>query len=152
MSNNTDYSSIGRLQLEEEHKQMFNNLNNTQARCNELLEENRNFKLSDLNYLRDDAKETAIAHGFTEASVGEDIALMHSELSEALEDYRAGKPVDVVSYTDKGKPIGLPTEMADVIIRILHFCGKHNIDIKKVVLEKIAYNKTRSFKHGNKKI
>lgn len=41
-----------------------------------------------LNKLRDEALRIATAHGFTGSTVGEDIALMHSELSEALEDHR----------------------------------------------------------------
>jgi len=36
-------------------------------------------------------EKIAKEHGFKDASIGEDIALMHSELSEALEDHRAGK-------------------------------------------------------------
>lgn len=43
-----------------------------------------------LNELRDNCLRIAVEHGFTDASVGEDIALMHSELSEALEDHRHG--------------------------------------------------------------
>lgn len=46
------------------------------------------------------------------------------------------------------KPCGIPSEAADVIIRILHFSGKHGIDIGGAVAEKMAYNDTRPFKHG----
>jgi hypothetical protein len=45
-----------------------------------------------LNQLCDAALRIANDHGFTDATPGEDIALMHSELSEALEDIRAGLP------------------------------------------------------------
>jgi NTP pyrophosphatase (non-canonical NTP hydrolase) len=105
-----------------------------------------------LNELRDKARANAVAHGFTDATVGEDIALMHSELSEALEDYR-NNSVDLTWYEgDNDKPCGVPSEMADVIIRVLDFCGKHNINIERAVLEKMAYNETRPFKHGGKKL
>lgn len=138
-----------------------------------------------LNELRDEALRIAVEHGFTDASVGEDIALMHSELSEALEDHRAGKRPDEVWYETReqgggvigaaggggepahlalvtrhesvtvrrdaragGKPCGIPSEMADVIIRVLHFCGKHGIDIEQAVREKMIYNESRPIKHG----
>ncbi len=113
-----------------------------------------------LNELRDQALKTAKEHGFTDATIGEDIALMHSELSEALEDHRAGRPPTAVWYVDKNgeattyqstsKPCGIPSEMADTIIRILHFCGKHGIDIDRAIVEKMRYNESRPYKNGNK--
>ena len=128
--------------------------------------------LAHLNVLRNEALDIAKEHGFKDASVGEDIALMHSELSEALEAYRDGMGLNVTRYeeyagktviqthdyqvTEKGvplmKPAGIPSEMADVIIRVLHFCGKHNIDIARAVGEKMAYNRSRPYKHGGKKL
>lgn len=116
-----------------------------------------------LNDLRDLCLQIAKDHGFTDASIGEDIALIHSELSEALEEHRKGRESEWIWYENEfggpaewrdpiterlNKPCGIPIEMADAIIRILHFCGKHDIDIGRAVLEKIEYNKTRPYKHN----
>jgi NTP pyrophosphatase (non-canonical NTP hydrolase) len=136
-----------------------------------------NSSKSTLNDLRDAAYTNSKEHGFHDEpkSMGDYIALIHSELSEALEDFRNGNPPTKVWYEIKGhglffsntqyeeqssgdltigdgprKPCGIPSEMADVIIRVLDFCGAHGIDIDKAVTEKMAYNKTRPHKHGKK--
>lgn len=86
-------------------------------------------------------------------SIPEKIALMHSELSETLEEYRDGHhPQEVYFNAEKpDKPEGIPIELADTIIRILNFCGEHDIDIGTAVRQKMAYNEGRPFRHGGKK-
>jgi NTP pyrophosphatase (non-canonical NTP hydrolase) len=116
-----------------------------------------------LNELRDEAHRIAREHGFKDATIGEDFMLMVSEIAEALEDHRAGYGPAEVWYLEDGpgrsryhqptlgtKPCGIPSEMADVVIRVLHFCGKHGIDIEAAVLEKMTYNESRPMKHGGK--
>ena len=82
-------------------------------------------------------------------SFGDKIALIHSELSEALEEFRTGHDINEVYY--KGtKPEGIPIELADVIIRILHLCADEDVDIQSAMKVKIAYNAGREYRHGNK--
>lgn len=82
-------------------------------------------------------------------SIGEMIALMHSELSEALEDHRNGHGVNETYYEGE-KPCGIPVELADTVIRIFDFCGKYSIDLESAIREKMAYNSTRPHRHGGK--
>jgi len=48
------------------------------------------------------------------------------------------------------KPEGMPSELADIIIRTLDFAAMFNIDVDKAVAEKLAYNRTRGRRHGGK--
>ena len=83
-------------------------------------------------------------------TVGDRLALIHSEVSEALEAYRERGLADWTS--GKGKPEGLASELADVIIRIGDMAGVYGIDINEEVCKKMEYNTTRSYMHGGKKL
>lgn len=102
--------------------------------------------------LQKDIHENAKAHGWwdEERTFGELIALCHSELSEALEEYRNGRDM-TEGYLNKGKPEGIPVELADVVIRIMDMCEHYGIDLESAILEKHRYNLTRPYKHGGKK-
>ena len=82
--------------------------------------------------------------GFWESdNTGEKIALMHSELSEALEADRKNLDAEhIPGFT------GVEEELADVIIRILDFAGHHQLRLGEALSAKITYNLTRPFKHG----
>ena len=82
-----------------------------------------------------------------ERNEGELIALMHSELSEALEAIRNGNPPDdkIPEFT------GVEAELADVIIRIMDMSAAKGYRVGDAIVAKINYNKNRPYKHGGKK-
>lgn len=114
-----------------------------------------------LNELAAEAHKTAVAHGWWEAddvNFGMLLALIHSEVSEVLEDFRRGRSMTKISYlvdynlddlTKTAKPEGIPIEFADIIIRVLDLCAGFKIDIDEAVNLKMEYNKGRPYKHGN---
>ena len=114
-----------------------------------ILERNNNNMINDLVKR---AHENSLKHGFWEdnRNFGEVIALIHSELSEAFEEYRNGKKINETYYEEGHKPCGIPSELADVVIRIFDFCGGNDIDLEKIILEKMNYNETRPYKHNKK--
>ena len=87
----------------------------------------------------------------TPESIGASLLLMTSEITEAFEEVRNGHDINEI-YTKDSKPEGLPIELADCIIRILHFCEYHNIDIEKALIIKMKYNRSRPLRHGGKLI
>ena len=86
-------------------------------------------------------------------SFGELIALLHSELSEALEEYRANPDVTrIFCVGADAAPHGVPVELADLVIRLADMCGALGIDLEKAVALKVEYNKKRPFRHNGKTI
>lgn len=75
--------------------------------------------------------------------------LMVTELAEASEAVRKGHPDH---YLDEGKPEGEAVEIADTLIRILDYAAFKKWDLDAIVEEKLNFNKTRSYRHGGKKL
>ena len=111
-----------------------------------------------LNELARDCHENSKAHGFYdgynrlrnilsvneyrfelgEMHVSRLLALIHSEVSEALEAVRKGQL----------KNDDFQEELADVLIRVFDLAGWLGIDLDEVVKKKMAFNQMRPHKHG----
>lgn len=126
-----------------------------------------------LNHLAGEIFGNAAAHGFwdEDRNFGEMMMLAVSELSEALEEHRAGRqnvyyrhepgcaladhhvygmPGENPDCTCTAKPEGIAVELADCVIRCLDTMHSLGVDIDAVVAEKMAYNASRPYKHGKK--
>jgi len=85
-------------------------------------------------------------------SIGDIFILFTSEVAEAYEEYRNGHAL-TETYFNPGlpdKPEGVPTELADVVIRVLDLCEWAGIDLQEVMRRKHEYNLTRAYRHGGK--
>lgn len=102
------------------------------------------------NYVAQDVYRVNCANGWWEdasRNFGEAVALMHSELSEALEAQRTGNPPD-----DKLPAFsGVEVELADTIIRIMDWAVHNKLDVAGALVSKVRFNATRGYKHGGKK-
>ena len=73
------------------------------------------------------------------------LALIHSEVSEALEGLRRKK--GVIGAPGSG---AISEELADVVIRCADLAGYLGIDLWQAILDKHEYNKGREYRHGGK--
>lgn len=111
--------------------------------------------------LQEECHRIATDHGWWEDTDVDDpnvvagkLALIHSEVSEALEEVRKGRYFTYyeTGMDGKSKPLGFGIELADTVIRILDLCGEMNIDLEDCIRTKIRFNKTRAHRHGGKKL
>jgi NTP pyrophosphatase (non-canonical NTP hydrolase) len=104
--------------------------------------------------LQQEAHRIAVEHGWWEndRNFGEMCALIHSEVSEAFEEWRSGRAFDEVYYKPNSNKLeGISVEFADIIIRIVDFLEKHKINLTDILREKMQFNESRPYRHGGKK-
>ena len=83
------------------------------------------WQIADDNGFHDDPRSNAAV-----------LALVHSEVSEALEADREG---DTAGYA---------VELADIVIRVLDHAEEVGVDLEAEVLTKMEANRDRAYKHG----
>ena len=118
---------------------------------------NQEAKAGALNELAKEIHENAIKHGWWDKPKFHALLThLHSEVTEIYKEYEDNHPINETYYSEDEqgnfKPEGVPSEIADVIILTLSICQHYDIDIEQVINEKMAYNKTRPYKHGGKVI
>lgn len=117
------------------------------------------FAARTIAWLTQRAHDNACAKGFWDGTspggrwenpgtVPTQLALIHSEVSEALEAWREN---DRGSTRPDGKPDGFITELADAVIRCFDTAGALGMDLETAVLKKMAFNETRPHRHGGKR-
>lgn len=122
-----------------------------------------------ISQLQKEVHENAILKGWyeKEKSVPEHLALIHSEVSEALEADRNDVAVGIGTLASE--ILETPTaaefkdefeewlkdtfadELADIVIRVMDLAEWKGIDLQAHIEAKMRYNAMRKYKHGGKK-
>lgn len=119
-----------------------------------------------INILAKEIHQNNVQKGFyeNEKNIGEMLALIHSEVSEALEADRKDKyttgtievinsfAIDEMFITDFniGVKDTFEDELADIVIRVMDLAEFKGINLEAHILAKMRFNAMRPHKHGKK--
>ncbi len=80
------------------------------------------------------------------------LMLIVSEVVEAHDDHRHGCGIQDL-YLDSAEhgPKGIPSELADIVIRVADLAETYGIDLGAAIGYKMLYNKDREHMHGGRK-
>lgn len=81
-----------------------------------------------------------------EISVGDALALITSEIGEAVDAYRRWGLDPII--TEGGKPEGIGSELADIVIRTFDMADRFGLNLIDEIEQKLRYNETRPYRHG----
>ncbi len=92
------------------------------------------------------ATRISASKGFGDRDFPSDVALIHSEVSEALEGFRRGNQQSghIPEFT------AIEEELADILIRVLNVANRRECRIAEAVKAKLVYNAGRPLLHGGK--
>ena len=119
-----------------------------------------------INKLSNEIHLINVRNGFyeDEKNIGEMLALIHSEVSEALECDRKGRDcyVNVNEVAESKSDENFKSvfkgyikdtfedELADIMIRVMDLAAFKGIDLEAHIKAKMRYNSLRPYKHGKK--
>lgn len=131
-------------------------------------------EINEANGWHENIPDPSDAAAFTHWAITQ-FALVMTEASEAIEEIRNGHALDEVYHSQPPVPPslavdfpsgadarahwaehgpkkeeGVPSEVADIIIRALHIASLAGIDIEDAVRRKLAGNRQRGRRHGGK--